>query len=168
MMEQEVRHGEAAIDVSREVRTQTDTKISEWAARIDYNWLQEDQSWFNVSVGRELRTPRGVLVVHFSDHQTHHRGQAHAMIAAAGADRRYSPIPDRLNATCLMSRGPLGVKLRITQCEQMSSGLPLKTDIAQYGRRVSNLPRADLSTKPNRATLLFKNKNKSFCGFQRK
>jgi muconolactone delta-isomerase len=33
---------------------------------------------------------------------------------------------------------------------------------------VSKVPRADLSTKPNRATLLFKNKNKSFCGFQRK
>src|ERR1700704_3467881 len=32
----------------------------------------------------------------------------------------------------------LGVKLRRTQCEQMSSGLPLKADIARYGRHVSN------------------------------
>jgi uncharacterized damage-inducible protein DinB len=27
---------------------------------------------------------RGKLVVHFFNHQTHHRGQAHAMITAAG------------------------------------------------------------------------------------
>jgi signal transduction histidine kinase len=31
----------------------------------------------------------------------------------------------------------LWVKLRRTQCEQMSSELPLKADIAQYGRHVS-------------------------------
>src|SRR5947199_7671460 len=31
-------------------------------------------------------------------------------------------------------------KLRRTQCEQMSSGLPLKADIAQYRRHVSNVP----------------------------
>jgi hypothetical protein len=32
------------------------------------------------------------------------------------------------------------VKLRRTQCEQMSSGLPLKADIAQCSRHVSNVP----------------------------
>ena len=32
---------------------------------------------------------------------------------------------------------------------------------------VAPKPADGLSTKPNRATLLFKNKNKSFCGFQR-
>ena len=63
---------------------QADAKISEWATRVSENWLQEDQSWFSVSVGREMRTPRGVLVAHFFNHQTHHRGQAHAMITAAG------------------------------------------------------------------------------------
>jgi uncharacterized damage-inducible protein DinB len=30
-----------------------------------------------------MRTPRGILVAHFFNHQTHHRGQAHAMITAA-------------------------------------------------------------------------------------
>src|SRR5882757_9320036 len=34
----------------------------------------------------------------------------------------------------------LWVKLRRTQCEQMSSELPLKADIAQYGRHVSKVP----------------------------
>jgi uncharacterized damage-inducible protein DinB len=27
---------------------------------------------------------RGILVVHFFNHQTHHRGQAHALVTAAG------------------------------------------------------------------------------------
>jgi hypothetical protein len=37
-------------------------------------------------------------------------------------------------------RNPFWVKLRRTQCEQMSSELLLKADIAQYGRHVSKVP----------------------------
>ena len=36
--------------------------------------------------------------------------------------------------------GPRRVKLRRTQCEQMSSGLPLKADIAQYSRHFAFVP----------------------------
>ena len=36
------------------------------------------------SAQRELRQKRSLLVTHFFNHQTHHRGQAHAMITAAG------------------------------------------------------------------------------------
>ena len=32
----------------------------------------------------ELRQPRSLLVTHFFNHQTHHRGQAHALITACG------------------------------------------------------------------------------------
>jgi len=71
-------------DELREARVKTDTGISEWAERVQDRWLQEDQVWFSLSVGRDMRTPRGILVVHFFNHQTHHRGQAHAMITAAG------------------------------------------------------------------------------------
>jgi hypothetical protein len=35
--------------------------------------------------------------------------------------------------------------LRRTQCEQMSSELPLKADIAQYSRHVSKGPEADVA-----------------------
>jgi hypothetical protein len=40
-------------------------------------------------------------------------------------------------------RAPVWVKLRRTQCEQKSSELPLKTDIAQYSRHVSKVPLSD-------------------------
>jgi hypothetical protein len=39
----------------------------------------------------------------------------------------------------------LRVKLRRTQCEQMSSELPLRADIAQYSPHVSKMPRADVN-----------------------
>ena len=42
--------------------------------------------WFSASANRELRQPRTLLVAHFFNHQTHHRGQAHAMITAAGEE----------------------------------------------------------------------------------
>jgi hypothetical protein len=46
----------------------------------------------------------------------------------------------------LLSGRPMsGVgQLRRTQCEQMSSGLPLKADTAQYSRHVSNVPTTEV------------------------
>jgi uncharacterized damage-inducible protein DinB len=74
----------ATFDELRELRVKADEGISRWAERIEDNWLQEDQSWFSLSAAREVQTPRGVLVTHFFNHQTHHRGQVHAMLTAAG------------------------------------------------------------------------------------
>jgi uncharacterized damage-inducible protein DinB len=51
---------------------------------VSESWLASDQVWFNGAVGSEMRAPRGLLVAHFFNHQTHHRGQAHALITAAG------------------------------------------------------------------------------------
>ena len=65
-------------------RVQADARISAWAGRVTEAWLAEDQSWFSSSVQKELRSPRGFLVTHFFNHQTHHRGQAHALITACG------------------------------------------------------------------------------------
>jgi uncharacterized damage-inducible protein DinB len=65
-------------------RVDADEKISRWAERVHETWLGEEQAWFSASVNRELRQPRSLLVMHFFNHQTHHRGQAHAMITACG------------------------------------------------------------------------------------
>ena len=40
-----------------------------------------------------MRTPRGILVAHFFNHQTHHRGQAHAMTTAAGEQTGDTDLP---------------------------------------------------------------------------
>jgi uncharacterized damage-inducible protein DinB len=65
-------------------RDKGDADISRWAGRIDDAWLGEDLVWFSGAAGREIRAPKRLLVTHFFNHQTHHRGQAHALITAAG------------------------------------------------------------------------------------
>jgi uncharacterized damage-inducible protein DinB len=71
-------------DELRRARIEADAKISAWAERVTAAWLAEDQVWFSSSANRELQRPRSFLVTHFFNHQTHHRGQAHALITACG------------------------------------------------------------------------------------
>jgi uncharacterized damage-inducible protein DinB len=65
-------------------REKADAKISRWSARVEDGWLEEDLVWFSGAAGREVRAPKRLLVTHFFNHQTHHRGQVHAMLTAAG------------------------------------------------------------------------------------
>ena len=65
-------------------RTGTDAGIEDWAGRVDQAWLEQDLVWVSGAAQREMRAPRGFLVTHVFNHQTHHRGQAHALITAAG------------------------------------------------------------------------------------
>jgi uncharacterized damage-inducible protein DinB len=67
-----------------EARKQADEKILAWAGGVSDDWLAGDLSWFSGATGRDMKMPAGFLVVHFFNHQTHHRGQAHALITAAG------------------------------------------------------------------------------------
>lgn len=68
----------------REHREQVDADIAAWAETLDQAWLDSEMVWFSGALGRELRKVRGLLVAHMFNHQTHHRGQAHALITAAG------------------------------------------------------------------------------------
>jgi len=66
----------------------------------------------------------------------------------------------KLQAPC-----PVWVKLRRTQREQMSSGLPLKADIAQHSRHVSKVPEGDMSALPiNRAPTASDGIRSVICG----
>ncbi len=65
-------------------RSDADRGISTWAERLGEDWLRQDQVWFSQAASRELRQPRSLLVTHLFNHQTHHRGQVHAMITACG------------------------------------------------------------------------------------
>ena len=62
-----------------------DEAIVQWADNVSQPWLAEDLSWYSGAAGRELSKPKWLLVTHFFNHQTHHRGQVHAMLTAAGA-----------------------------------------------------------------------------------
>ena len=70
----------------RAARVAADRAISSWAAQVSDAWLGEVQRWHSGAANRDMAMPRSLLVTHLFNHQTHHRGQAHALITAAGED----------------------------------------------------------------------------------
>jgi uncharacterized damage-inducible protein DinB len=65
-------------------REAADAGIGRWADTVDDAWLDEDMVWFSGAANREVRAAKRLLVTHFFNHHTHHRGQAHALLTAAG------------------------------------------------------------------------------------
>ncbi len=83
----------ADFDELSRARIDADARISSWAERVTAPWLAEELVWFSVSLNKEMRQPRSLLVMHFFNHQTHHRGQAHAMITDAGEQTGDTDLP---------------------------------------------------------------------------
>jgi uncharacterized damage-inducible protein DinB len=73
-------------------RIAADAGLLAWAEELDPIWLHGDTTWFSSTVGQEVTHPRGLLVTHLFNHQTHHRGQVHAMLTAAGAQTRETDL----------------------------------------------------------------------------
>lgn len=69
----------------RAARADMDAAILSWAKTLSSDWLVGDLTWYSGAAGRDLSRPKATLVTHFFNHQTHHRGQVHAMLTAAGA-----------------------------------------------------------------------------------
>jgi uncharacterized damage-inducible protein DinB len=65
-------------------RTAMDETIIVWSVNVTDSWLQSSTTWTR-STGGVMTRPNWVLATHFFNHQTHHRGQVHAMLTAAGA-----------------------------------------------------------------------------------
>lgn len=75
--------GEWEVLVAR--RAEADARIRDWAGRVAPDWLASELRWHSGALGREVTKSAGLCVAHFFNHQTHHRGQVHAMLTAAGA-----------------------------------------------------------------------------------
>jgi uncharacterized damage-inducible protein DinB len=67
-------------------RFSTDTRIQKWADKLQAADLKGDLAWFSGSVKADVTRPLATCIIHFFNHQTHHRGQIHAMLTAAGAN----------------------------------------------------------------------------------
>jgi len=74
-------------------RTRFDSVIVDWAAAVRDEDLAGDLTWFSGGLNREVTRPRGLLVTHMFNHQTHHRGQTHAMLTAAGVKPTDTDLP---------------------------------------------------------------------------
>lgn len=70
-------------DLTRQ-RGELDDRIAEWCDAFPAGPVSGQLTWFSGSLGRDTEAPLGVLLPHIFNHQTHHRGQAHAMITTAG------------------------------------------------------------------------------------
>ena len=68
-----------------EDRVVLDAVIIAWAEALDPAWLAGETRWFSGALGREMARANALLVTHFFNHQTHHRGQAHALLTGFGA-----------------------------------------------------------------------------------
>ncbi len=67
-------------------REDMDREIRDWAGRVSTEDLAGELAWYSGVVQAEIRRPRWALVVQLFNHSTHHRGQVHAMLTAAGAN----------------------------------------------------------------------------------
>lgn len=65
-------------------RFRMDGHIQVWAEGLGALDLTGELTWFSGAAQREISKPLATLVLHFFNHQTHHRGQIHAMLTAAG------------------------------------------------------------------------------------
>lgn len=74
-------------------RFRLDGRISLWAKTVTHTDLSGDVSWYSVAMQQELSKPKAMCVTHFFNHQTHHRGQVHAMLTAAGVTAPVTDIP---------------------------------------------------------------------------
>ncbi|MCG6902787.1 MAG: DinB family protein [Rhodobacter sp.] len=65
-------------------RSAADARIIAWAQGLADADLHGDLAWYSGAIGADVVKPRWLCIQHFFNHQTHHRGQIHAMLTAAG------------------------------------------------------------------------------------
>jgi uncharacterized damage-inducible protein DinB len=66
-------------------RAAFDETIVGWAEKLERSWLEGDLTWYSGGMKRDMTKPKWQLVMHFLNHETHHRGQVHCMLTQAGA-----------------------------------------------------------------------------------
>jgi uncharacterized damage-inducible protein DinB len=74
-------------------RAAADQKIEAWAAGLSAERLAAPLTWHSTIVARDVSMPLWIAVGHFFNHQTHHRGQAHALLTRAGAAPGDTDLP---------------------------------------------------------------------------
>jgi uncharacterized damage-inducible protein DinB len=71
-------------DALKAARPDADARIAAWAAGLTPAALEGALTWRSGVTGAELTKPRWQLVAQLFNHQTHHRGQAHAILTGFG------------------------------------------------------------------------------------
>jgi len=72
-------------------RLRMDGRIRIWSEDLSPSDLEGDLTWHSGATGQTQTRPLSLCVAHMFNHQTHHRGQIHAVITAAGCK---APVTD--------------------------------------------------------------------------
>ncbi|MEO1553742.1 MAG: DinB family protein [Pseudomonadota bacterium] len=74
-------------------RTNTDQRFISWGDGLTQSEIDGDLEWYSGTLNRGMISPRGLCIMQVFNHQTHHRGQVHAMLTAAGAKPDDTDLP---------------------------------------------------------------------------
>lgn len=74
-------------------RFRMDARITLWADSLHAVDLVGDMEWYSGATKRQMSKPMAICVMQLFNHQTHHRGQVHAMLTAAGQKPNDTDIP---------------------------------------------------------------------------
>jgi uncharacterized damage-inducible protein DinB len=76
-----------------EQRQAFDQLILGWADRLTPQDLEGEITWFSAAAGGTMVRPVALVVAHIFNHQTHHRGQVHALLTRAGEATGDTDLP---------------------------------------------------------------------------
>ena len=77
----------------RSERERVDGRLLHWARGLRPAQLRGDLTWYSGATKQEKTQPIALCVMHLFNHQTHHRGQIHAMLTALGHDPGVTDLP---------------------------------------------------------------------------
>lgn len=72
-------------------RFHMDGRIRIWAETLSNFDLIGDLTWYSGTMEADITQPKALCITHMFNHQTHHRGQVHAMLTASGST---APVTD--------------------------------------------------------------------------
>jgi uncharacterized damage-inducible protein DinB len=87
----------------RRERQQTDSQIESWAAMLDESSFEGTLHFTPMSRPQEMTIPMGLTIVHFFNHQTHHRGQLTTLLEQLGCDFGVTDLPMMPDAADLLT-----------------------------------------------------------------
>jgi len=87
----------AKFDALRAARTKEDNHLIDYVDALDETRISESTD-YELMNGAPGNTPRDLILITLFNHQTHHRGQIHAMLTQAGQHPRDMDIIDYLDA----------------------------------------------------------------------
>lgn len=80
-------------DALRASREAFDAEMLGWAETLTPAAFEGELTWFSGAAGREMVKPRALCILQVFNHQTHHRGQIHALLTRAGEDTGATDLP---------------------------------------------------------------------------